>query len=362
MTDIPVLRAAVIGAGAGGKLSMKALDASPRYALVAVADVAAAARSEAQATYPTIRTFADHRGLLDACAVDVLCVSTWPPSHLTVTQDGLAAGLRGILVEKPLGDTYVAGLGVLAAIRQARIPAVVPHGLLVADHGRVILDSVASGAIGALKIIEIECAGWDIINAGIHWLNFALSLLPDDPVVQLLAASDVSTPTKRDGLQVETEAVTYAYTRSGVRIIMHTGDFVPVAEANEGTLFRLVGSQGMLEFFGWKPRYRITSGAHPGGALVEVPVGPKSGHERYLDRLAAQIDADALDLALLERSLAALEICEAAYRSSYERCAVSLPLGEFIAPPPAEWRAGQPYSGSGGGRDGRRLDEVTRRA
>jgi len=142
---------------------------------------------------------------------------------------------------------------------------------------------------------------------------------------------------------------------------MHTGDFVPVAEANEGTLFRLVGSKGLLEFFGWKPRYRLTGQVHPDETLVEVAVGPKSNHERYLDALAAQIDAGAPELALLERSLAALEICEAAYRSSRERCAVSLPLGEFVAPPPSDWAAGQPYKGSGGGRDGRRLDEVTQR-
>jgi predicted dehydrogenase len=358
MSTAPAFRAAVIGAGAGGKLSMKALHTSPRYELVAVADTRSAAREEAQATYPGIRSFGDHRTLLEACAVDVLCVSTWPPSHLSVTQDGLAAGLRGILVEKPLGDTYAAGAGVIAAIRAAGIPAVVPHGLLVADHGRAILERVAAGAIGALKIVEIECAGWDIINAGIHWLDFALSLLPGDQVVQVLAACDVSTRTYRDGMQVETEAVTYATTRSGVRIVMHTGDFVPVAEANEGTLFRLAGSRGLLEFFGWKPRYRLTTPAQPDGELIDVPVGPKSNHERYLDLLAVQIDAGAPDLTLLERSLAALEVCEAAYRSNHARCAVTLPLSEFLAPLPVEWTAGQPYSGTGGGRDGRRLDEV----
>ena len=361
MTQQAVYRAAVVGAGAGGKLSMAALNVSDRYELVAVADVRPSALDAARELYPTIRTFADHRSLLDACDVDVLCVSTWPPSHLSVTKDALVAGLRGILVEKPLGDTYAAGAGVLVALRQAGLPAVVPHGLLVADHSRAILDCVAQGAIGTLKIIEIECAGWDIINAGIHWLDFALSLLPDDPAVQVLAACDVSTRTYRDGMQVETEAVTYAYTRSGVRIVMHTGDFVPVAEANEGTLFRLVGSRGVLEFFGWKPRYRLMNPANPDGTLVEVPAGPKSNHERYLDQLAAQIDTGEQDLTLLERSLAALEICEAAYRSSRERCAVSLPLGEFVAPPPSDWAAGQPYGGSGGGRDGRRLDEVARR-
>ena len=354
-----VYRAAVVGAGSGGKLSLRGLDASTRYQLVAVADMRAEARQEAQALYPHIRTFSDHRTMLTEMELDLLCVSTWPPSHLPVTEDGLAAGLKGILVEKPLADTYGDGAKVLAAIRQAKVPVVVPHGLLVADHGRAILDLVAGGAIGQLKIIEIECAQWDIINAGIHWLNFALSLLPGDQVISVLAQCDASTRTYRDGMQVETEAVTYAYTANGVRIVMHTGDFVPVAAAGEGTLFRLVGSAGLLEFFGWKPHYRLMNGEHPAGQDVAVAAGPLSNHQRYLEQLATQMDQGVVNLSLAERSLAALEVCEAAYLSSRAHCAVKLPLATFTPPSPVAWSPGLPYAGSGGGRDGRKLAGLT---
>lgn len=95
---------AVIGAGSGGKLSMKAAAASDRFQLVAVADWREAACQEAEALYPGIRTFATHQELFAAIPVDVVCVSTWPPTHLSVTQDALALPLRGILVEKPLAD------------------------------------------------------------------------------------------------------------------------------------------------------------------------------------------------------------------------------------------------------------------
>ncbi|HXF63934.1 MAG TPA: Gfo/Idh/MocA family oxidoreductase [Caldilineaceae bacterium] len=355
-----VYRGAVVGAGSGGKLSLKALAQSPRYELVAVADLQAAALASASALYPGIQTFADHRQMLAECALDVVCVSTWPPSHLAITRDALAAGLKGILVEKPLGDTWAHGRQVIEAVRAARLPMVVPHGLLVADHGRAILEQVAQGAIGALKLVEIECAGWDIINAGIHWLNFVVSLLPQDPFRSVLAVCDGSTRTYRDGMQVETEAVTYAYTAAGVRVVMHTGDLIPVAQPGEGTLFRLAGSHGLLEFFGWKPRYRLVNPEHPQGVEVEVAAGPKSNHERYLDLLADQMDAGRADYTLAERSLAALELCEAAYLASHHRCAVTLPLQSFVPPPVSDWQPGAPYSGTGGGRDGRRLAQIAR--
>jgi hypothetical protein len=89
-------------------------------------------------------------------------------------------------------------------------------------------------------------------------------------------------------------------------------------------------------------------------------MGAKSNHERYLDILASQMDSTAIDLTWGERSLAALELCEAAYLSSRTGAAVKLPLSGFQPPVKTEWDAGRPYSGSGGGRDGRRLAEIAR--
>jgi predicted dehydrogenase len=358
MATSEVYRVAVIGAGSGGRLSIKGAVASPRYELVAVADQSAQARRAIEEEFPSVLTFADHKSLLAATDVDVVCVSTWPPSHLPITKDALASGLKGIVVEKPLGDTYAAGAGVMAAVRRYGVPMVVPHGLLVADHSRAILDLVAGGAIGTLKVIEIECASWDIINAGIHWLNFALSLLPGDQAKSVLALCDTSTRTFRDGMQVETEAITYVTMASGVRLVMHTGDFVPIAEPNESFLFRLVGSEGLLEFFGWKPYYWLMNQEYPKGQRFDVAVQARSNHQRYLEILAEQMDAGVIDLTWGERSLAALELCEAAYLSSRIGGAVTLPLATFVPQGRPEWDAGRPYSGSGGGRDGRRLAEI----
>ncbi|HET9224088.1 MAG TPA: hypothetical protein VFO07_16360 [Roseiflexaceae bacterium] len=75
----------------------------------------------------------------------------------------------------------------------------------------------------------------------------------------------------------------------------------------------------------------------------------------HLEQLAEQIDSGMPDYRVAESSLAALELCEAAYLSAEHGCLVRLPLSQFNLPPPTDWRPGQPYVGSGGGRDGRRL-------
>lgn len=350
-----IYTAAVIGAGMGGKLSMKAAAASERFHLVAVADWWAEARQEVETLYPGIRTFATHQELFAAVPVDVVCVSTWPPTHLTVTQDALALPLRGILVEKPLADNTADGRTLLDLVRAKGLPMVTPHGLLVAEHVRQIMARVRGGEIGELKLIEIQCSGWDIINAGIHWLNFVVVLTQQAPVDFVLATCDTSTRTYRDGMQVETVAVTYVQMQSGLRVVMNTGDDVKISEPGESTLFRLIGTKGTLDFYAWKSRYRLCNAQFPHGQIIEVDPGTRSAHQKYLERLADQIDNNRPDYTWPDSSLIALELCEAAYLSNQHRCTVTLPLSHFTPPGHATWEPGKPYGGQDGGRDGRRL-------
>jgi len=357
------LSAVVVGAGSGGTGSIRALAASPRYVLRGVADIAPAARQRVADAHPGVALFADHRDALQALRPDVVCVSTWPPSHVAVTRDALAAGsLRGLLLEKPIADTWRAGRKLVDELRRRDLPCVVPHGLVVSTQGRAVIGQVREGAIGALRLVWIECRGWDILNAGIHWLHFALQLVRG-PFVEVQCACDGSTRTYRDGMQVETVASLVVTAADGARIALHTGDEVPMSAPAAGTLIRLVGSEGLMELPGWEPRYRIVSARHGAGGKqareVQVTAGPPP-HAVYLDRLADHIAAGTVRWEQVERSLAALELCDAAYTSAREQRAVRLDAGNGLRAPaaaaPGDWDPGRPYSGSGGGRDGRRLD------
>ncbi len=360
MVEMEPLSALVVGAGSGGTGSIRALAASPRYLLRGVADIASAARQRVAAEHPGVALFADHRAALQTLRPDVVCVSTWPPSHVPVARDALAAGsLRGMLLEKPISHTWQDGRRLVDELRGRDLPCVVPHGLVVSAQGRAVIDQVRAGAIGTPRLVWIECRGWDILNAGIHWLHFALQVVRG-PFVEVQCACDRSTRTWRDGMQVETVASLVVTTADGARIALHTGDEVPLSAPAAGTLIRLVGSEGLLELPGWEPRYRIVGAgrAAEGAGEVQVPAGPPS-HAVYLDRLADQIAAGTPQWEQVELSLAALELCDAAYTSAREGRAMRLGAGNGLrapaAPEPGNWDPGRPYSGSGGGRDGRRL-------
>lgn len=351
------LTASVVGGGVGGRLSLKALAASDRYRLVAATDLRPEVLIGLERDYPGLRTFTDHREMFAACPTDVVCVSTYAPTHEQITLDALALSPRGLLVEKPLGHTAASGHRIVEAVRQTGAPMAVPHGLLAKRTPLEVIERVRSGEIGELTLIEIQCTGWDIINAGIHWLDFAVTVLRDDPIASVLALCDTSTRTYRDGMQVETVAVTSVQTQSGVRIVMHTGDHVHISRPAKATFFRLVGTAGQIEFWGWENGYRIQNATHPAGATIIPDEFPVIGHQRHLEHLADMVASGVYDYGIPEGSLLALEVCEAAYLSSRHRCQVMFPLARFSPPVPTDtdWEPGQPYAGAGGGRDGRML-------
>jgi predicted dehydrogenase len=349
------LTASVVGGGAGGQLSLAALAQSEYFELIALADLNDEVCARTAEKYSPLQTFTSYAEMFATCPTDVVCVSTYPPSHEEVFRAALQEQLQGILVEKPLGHTAASGRRILETAKARDLPLVVPHGLVAKRTPLEIIERVQRGEIGALQLVEVQCRGWDIINAGIHWLQFFVTLTRNEPLLPVMAICDTSTRTFRDGMQVETAAVTSVQTRSGIRLVMHTGDEILVNSEGKGTVFRLIGSAGQIEFFGWENLYHMRNEEFPAGTTITPEEYSVTGHQFHLKNLARMIESGQPEYSVPEASLAALEIVEGAYLSSRYQCAVSFPVDEFTPPPPNDWMAGEPYSGAGGGRDGRQF-------
>jgi predicted dehydrogenase len=293
--------------------------------------------------------------MLAQCPTDVVCVSTYAPSHEPIVLNLLKLpSLRGILVEKPLANSAAAGRRILDAVRARGLPMVVPHGLRARATPLEIIERVAHKEVGELRQIEVQCDKWDLLNAGIHWLDFCLAATDEAPIVSVLATCDTSTRTFRDGMQVETVAVTYVENKNGVRMILQTGDTIRANTPGKSTLLRLVGTQGIIEFWGWENAYFLLNPEYPAGRIIVPEELPVFGHRRHLENLAGQIMQGKTDYRLPESSQTALEICEAAFVSNKHRCQVRFPLASFVPPAASDWEPGKPYSGIGGGQDGRK--------
>jgi predicted dehydrogenase len=173
-------------------------------------------------------------------------------------------------------------------------------------------------------------------------------------VDRVLTACDSQTRTYRDGLQVETEAITLVTCTNGTRLVLNTGDYVPIARDDTACLMRIVGEQGYIEYCAWQDEYRLVS-PRGGDRVISVEPSEVTGHRRHLEHLADMVEGGALDYEVPESSLQALEVVEAAYLSNRTGASVSLPLATYKVPSSTDWDPGRPYTGTRGGRDGRKL-------
>src|ERR1700742_5173028 len=142
------LTVSVVGGGAGGRLSLEAAARSQYYEPVALADLRPEVGVELTEKYPGLQFFADFREMFRVSPTDVVCVSTYPPSHEEVVLAALHWPLKAILVEKPLGHTVSSGRRVLDSVRQRNIPMATPHGLMVKRCPLEIIERTQNGEIG----------------------------------------------------------------------------------------------------------------------------------------------------------------------------------------------------------------------
>ncbi|MCK1571208.1 Gfo/Idh/MocA family oxidoreductase [Bradyrhizobium sp. 174] len=350
------LTATVIGAGHGGSNTINALLASDRYELIGVADMSEAARARVNdKTGGAVKTYAAADELLKASPADVVCIATFPGTHLPLTRDAVATGyVRGLLIEKPLGETTASGHQILGLVKAAKLPMVVPHWLMACSASLQVLSDVRNGRIGNLRVVEIECTNWDMHSTGPHLIQYFLALVSPSNVQEVLMAADVSTRTFRTEMQVETEAVTFARTTNGVRLIVNTGDDISMSRKGACIFMRITGQNGFIEFDTFKDSYTVVAS---GQDRVEVSVEPfaTKPNQRHLEHLADQIESGERDYLIPDQSLSALEVVEAAYQSRRYSKLVSLPLTPETLSSPPKWDPGAPYDGKAGGRDGRQF-------
>ena len=109
-----------------------AFHATPGVEIVAVFDYGAETRAEFVAcwhdVWGDIPTFGDYESMLDEVKPDLLCVATRQTMHAEQIEAAIAAGVRGILCDKPLATSLSEMDRILAACANVPFPPVLKQG------------------------------------------------------------------------------------------------------------------------------------------------------------------------------------------------------------------------------------------
>lgn len=359
-------RVAVIGRTGRGNyghdVDMVWLDV-PGVEIVAVADESEQGRKDAQARLGAPAAYEHHEVMLRYEKPDLVSIAPrWLDCHRDMALACADAGVRGVLIEKPLCRTLEEADQMVAACEKTGMKMAICHQTRYSPRTKVVRDLIAEGRIG--DILELRArgkedargGGEDMMVLGTHLMDL-IRFLAGDPHWCFAEVTDggqrVTREHVRDGAEgigpLAGDAINALY------------DFPPPAVATFGSCRAAHGASSRfgLHVLGTKGQLTMRTGALPAVYLLENPswAPGQSGaqwqpvtsqgvgaHEpltdsslRYGNRLIAQdlircVEGDDRPLGSVEDGRAALEMILAVYESHRLNAPVSLPLQDRTHP------------------------------
>ena len=245
-------RVAVIGAGGWGRNHVRTFH--KLGALSAVVETDDAQRREIAAAYPAVGVTGDFAACLRESGCDAVVIATPAPTHFELAMAALKAG-KDVLVEKPMALCAKEAEALAAAADASGLLLMVGHLLLYKPAVRVLADAVRSGAVGALRMIEMRRLKLGKVRSGesVLW-----SFAPHDLAVLLHLAG--CTPERVEAVgarflqsEIEDDVHVHLTFPQGIRAHLHLSWLWP--EDERKTI--IVGATGMLTYDEHENRVRL---------------------------------------------------------------------------------------------------------
>jgi predicted dehydrogenase len=136
--------------------------------------------------------------MLEQEKLDVVSICTWPPLRPEMVEAACAAGVRGILCEKPMAVDLAGCDRMLAAAERSGAVLVIGHQRRLHDRyvkARALIDS---GAIGdVVQITGFDAA--DLLSNGSHTVDLVRFLADDAPAEWVIGQIDVRDTGRSNG-------------------------------------------------------------------------------------------------------------------------------------------------------------------
>lgn len=266
------LRVGIVGVGGVGRLHLEAYRRSDAVEVTALCDADPKRVGEAAATCGAA-AYTDHRDMLAAQPLDIVCILTPPASRLGIVADVAAAG-HAILVEKPMAATRAeaeemrrlcdaAGVPLSYGASYRHLPALKKARALIAEGaiGDVILlreDFVGGRGPSSRMALPpwhypeggIGGTGMGLVDHGVHLID-AFAWLTGSPVIWASGRGNVS------GAALETEYATLGLANGATGHLLYEDGTWPTQLPVEGQ-------------FSWGASWDA-DGYHPGGAWQAHP-------------------------------------------------------------------------------------------
>jgi predicted dehydrogenase len=157
--------------------------------VVAGTDLSAGVRERWQQEFGIRRMYADAREMLEQEQLDIVSICTWPPLRPEMVELACAAGVKGILAEKPMAVDLAGCDRMIAAAERAGTVLVIGHQRRFHDRYVKARELIDAGAIGDLVQIT-GYGGGDLLTGGTHTVDIIRYLVHDVPAALFRSEGD----------------------------------------------------------------------------------------------------------------------------------------------------------------------------
>lgn len=170
-----------------------AFDAVPDTEIVAVFDRSTQTCADFIACWGDVAIYDDYDHMLREVQPDILCIATRQTMHADQIEQAVAAGVRGILCDKPLATSLTEMDRIVDTCRQQPVPLLFALDRRWMAPYYELCDLIEKGTIGTVTAITANGLP-NLINHGCHWYDTALMLVGDpEPEWVSGSVADIST-------------------------------------------------------------------------------------------------------------------------------------------------------------------------
>ena len=292
-----------------------------RCSLVACADLKQDLAEAFAEKFGIASAYTDYHEMLEAEALDIVSISTWPHQHAKMVIDTAKAGVRAIHCEKPMAPTWGEAKEMALVCEQNGVQLTFDHQRRLLEPFQTAKKLLDEGAIGTLQQIWGNCG--DLYDWGTHWLNMFFYYQGESPASWVLAQIDSRKDHVIFGVAMESQGLCEFQFADGVRAFLTTGQ-----HSHEDAAHRLIGTEGILEVRWDAPYLRLLNASTGGWQEIEQPddLHNWDAISRGIADLVGTIGTGREPLLSAKYALQSTEIIFAAYESSRRRGRVDLPL------------------------------------
>ena len=150
----------------------------PDTEIVAVFDRGEQTRADFVACWGDLPAYEDYARLLQEVQPDILCIATRQTMHADQIEQAVAAGVRGILCDKPLATSLAEMDRIIAACQRHNVPLLFALDRRWMAPYYHLCEIVEAGTLGTITAIHAHGLP-NLINHGCHWYDTALMLAGD---------------------------------------------------------------------------------------------------------------------------------------------------------------------------------------